>query len=232
MLAETTLRTRILDQAHQVVGHYGPQRTSDYIRQWYWWLHIYKLCKICTQAKGEYQKPVGKLHPLPIVTRPWELIGMDFIGPLLEVNGYNYLWVVICRMTSMVHLVPVNMKMTVSQLSAIYVWEIVQLHGLLSLIICNWDSKFTLKWWHELHRIMGTKLLMSTSFHPQMDGAMERANRSIGQMFWALIKPDQKCWWNCQPSLDRKENRIPSKMGCRGFHMGAFNQLQWVGGAQ
>jgi len=36
MSAETTLRTRILDQAHQVVGHYGPQRMSDYIRQWYW----------------------------------------------------------------------------------------------------------------------------------------------------------------------------------------------------
>jgi len=32
MLAETTLKTRILNQAHQVVGHYGPQRTSDYIR--------------------------------------------------------------------------------------------------------------------------------------------------------------------------------------------------------
>ena len=33
MLAEMTLKTRILDQAHQVVGHYGPQRTSDYIRR-------------------------------------------------------------------------------------------------------------------------------------------------------------------------------------------------------
>jgi len=32
MSAETTLKTRILDQAHQVVGHYGPQRMSDYIR--------------------------------------------------------------------------------------------------------------------------------------------------------------------------------------------------------
>jgi len=32
MLAEMTLRTRILDQAHQVVGHYSPQRTPDYIR--------------------------------------------------------------------------------------------------------------------------------------------------------------------------------------------------------
>jgi len=51
-------------------------------------------------SKGKYQKTAGKLHLLPIATRPCESIGMDFIGPFLEVNGYNYLWVVICRMTS------------------------------------------------------------------------------------------------------------------------------------
>jgi len=117
-------------------------------------------------------------------------IGMDFIGPFTEVNGYNYLWVVICRMTSMVHLVPVNTKTTASQLSAIYVQEIVRLHELPSSIVCDRDPKLMLKWWHELHRIMGTKLLMSTSFHLQIDGATERANRFIGQIFWALIKPD------------------------------------------
>jgi hypothetical protein len=34
---DTTLRTRILEQTHQVVGHYGPQKTVDYVRHWYWW---------------------------------------------------------------------------------------------------------------------------------------------------------------------------------------------------
>jgi len=99
---------------------------------------------------------------------------MDLIGPFPEVNGYNYLWVAICRMTSMVHLVLVNMKTTASQLSTIYLQEIVRIHGLPSSIISDQDSKFMLKWWCELHRIMGTKLLMSTSFHPEMDGATER----------------------------------------------------------
>jgi len=134
MLAGTTLRTRVLDQAHQVVGYYSPQHMSDYIRQWYWWLHLCtdtetfcKTCKTCMQVKGEYQKPIGKLHPLPIATWPWDSIGIDFIGPFLEVDRYtcNYLWVVICRMTLTVHLVLVHTKMTVSQLSAIYIQEII-----------------------------------------------------------------------------------------------------------
>jgi len=80
-----------------VVGHYGPQRTSDYIRQWYWWPHIYmdtensvSCARYVHKQKANIRKPVGKIHPLPIATRPWESIGMDFIGPFLEVNGYNY----------------------------------------------------------------------------------------------------------------------------------------------
>jgi len=145
---------------------------------------------------------------------------MDFIGPFLEVNGYNYLWVVICRMTSMVHLVPVNTKMTVSQLSTIYVQEIVRLHGLLSSIICDQDPKFMSKWWCELHRIMGMKLLMSTSFHPQTYGATQRANRSIGQMFWALIKPDKKNWVEKSPLIEFAINSsIGNTMGLAPFEI-------------
>jgi transposase InsO family protein len=119
---------------------------------------------------------------------------MDFVGPFPEVDEYNYLWVVICRMSSMVHLILVNTRTTASQLSVTYMREVVRLHGLPSSIVSDRDPKFTSKWWRELHRLMGMKLLMSTSFHPQTNGAMEQANRSIGQMFRAMIKPDQKDW--------------------------------------
>jgi len=119
---------------------------------------------------------------------------MDFIGPFPEAKGFNYLWVVICRMTSMVHLIPVHTTMTAVQLSWIYKREIVQLHGLPNSIVSDRDSKFMSKWWRELHRILGAKLLMSTSFHPQMDGQTERANRNIGQIFRTVIRQDQKDW--------------------------------------
>jgi hypothetical protein len=74
-------------------------------------------CEACTQAKGSTKKPMGKLHPLPIPTKPWDSIGIDFIGPFPKSKGFNYLWVVICRMTSMVHLIPVHTKITATELS-------------------------------------------------------------------------------------------------------------------
>jgi hypothetical protein len=134
--------------------------------------------------------------------RPWESIGTDFIGPFPEVDGFNYLWVVICRLSSMVHLIPINTKTTATQLSSIYMREVVRLHGLPSSIVSNRDPKFTSKWWCELHRIMGTKLLMSMLFHLQTDGITERANRSIGQIFRAVIDPDQRDWVEKSPLIE------------------------------
>jgi len=67
-----------------------------------------------------------------------------------------------------------------SELASLYVKDIVRLHGLPDTIVSDRDSKFTSKFWSEVHRILGTKLLMSTAFHPQTDGASERANRSVG----------------------------------------------------
>jgi hypothetical protein len=94
-------------------------------------------CETCAQSKGYYQQPAGTLHPLPIALRPWDSIGMDFVGPFPEVDRYNYLWVVICRMLSMVHLIPVNMATMASQLSTIYMRKVMRLHGLPSSIISD-----------------------------------------------------------------------------------------------
>ncbi|OJT03559.1 Transposon Ty3-I Gag-Pol polyprotein, partial [Trametes pubescens] len=61
------------------------------------------------------------------------------------------------------------------------------------------DSKFTSKFWRELHRLMGVKLLMSTSFHPQTDGLSERTIRSITQILRTMVSPDQLDWYEKLP---------------------------------
>jgi len=45
-----------------------------------------------------------------------------------------------------------------------------------------------------LHKLLGAKLLMSTSFHPQMDGQTDCANQSVGQIFRTMVRHNQKDW--------------------------------------
>ena len=154
---QQSIRGAVLEQAHQIVGHFGHQRTADYIRRWYWWPTLNpdtqlfcKTCTPCQTSKTSNQVPAGVLHTLPVPTRPWQSIGMDFIGPFPKQYEYDYLWVVICRLTSMVRLIPVNVGLTATQLSRRYLEEVVRHHGLPESIVSDRDTKFTSKWWREL----------------------------------------------------------------------------------
>ena len=77
-----------------------------------------------------------------------------------------------------------------------------RLHRVPKSIVSDHDTKFMSMFWHELHRLMGTKLLMSTAFHPQTDGAIEWANRSIGQILRMIINDDQKNWADKCPMVE------------------------------
>ena len=109
----------IIDHAHNIIGHFGQFKTSQYIRRYFWWqsmsrdIESYcKTCSICATSKDANSKPTGLLHSLPIPNRPWQSIGLDFMGPLPKSNNFDYLLVVIDRLTSQVHLVPTIMTVT------------------------------------------------------------------------------------------------------------------------
>ena len=139
---------------------------------------------------------------MPIPFHPWGSIGMDFVGPFPKSKGFDYMWVVICRLTSLVHLTPVNTTIRASELAWVFMREIVRLHGIPESIVSDRDSKFTSKFWQELHRLLGIKLLMSTSFHPQTDGASERAIRSVTQILRSVVTSDQTDWVDHLPMVE------------------------------
>ena len=92
----------IINHAHNIIGHFGQFKTSQYIRRYFWWpsmshdIELYcKTCSICATSKDANSKPTGLLHILPIPDRPWQSIGLDLIGPLPKSNNFDYLLVII-----------------------------------------------------------------------------------------------------------------------------------------
>ena len=92
---------------------------------------------------------------------------MDFVTHLPRTSrGHDAVWVIVDRLTKLIHFLAVRMTFTLEEFCRLYVREIVQLHGVPMSIVSDWDPRFTTHFWESFQRAMGTRLMMSTAFHP------------------------------------------------------------------
>jgi hypothetical protein len=108
---------------------------------------------------------------------------MDFIMYLPKSKArHNAILFVVDKLSKAMTLIPTNSTVSAQQVSQLFLKDVYRLHGLPRKIISDRDITFTGKFWQELHRLVQTKLAMSSSFHPQTDGRTERANRTLEEM--------------------------------------------------
>jgi hypothetical protein len=86
---------------------------------------------------------------------------------------------VVDRFSKYCHFIPLAHPYSAESVAQAFFADIVRLHGIPQSIVSDRDTVFTSSFWHELMRLSGTKLQMTTAFHPQSDGQSELANRII-----------------------------------------------------
>ena len=72
------------------------------------------------------------------------------------------------------HFIPINISYPVAQLAEIYIHDIVKLHGVPSSIVSDRDPRFTSRFWKSLQDALGSRLRLSSAYHPQIDSQSER----------------------------------------------------------
>ncbi|GKC46505.1 putative reverse transcriptase domain-containing protein [Tanacetum coccineum] len=80
------------------------------------------------------------------------------------------------------------------RLARIYLNEIVARHGVLISIIFDRDSRFTSRFWKTMQEALGTKLDISTTYHPQTDGQSERTIQTLKDMLRACVLDSRGSW--------------------------------------
>ncbi|TYK01597.1 reverse transcriptase [Cucumis melo var. makuwa] len=197
------LRKKLLYECHDTLwaGHPGWQRTYALLKKGYFWpnmrddvMQYTKTCLICQQDKVEKVKVAGLLDPLPVPTRPWESVSMDFITHLPKVGDFEAILVIIDRFSKYATFIPTTKQCSAEMTAQLFFKHVVKLWGVPTSIVSDRDGRFIGSFWTELFSFLGTSLNISSSYHPQTDGQTERFNCMLEEYLRHFVNARQKNW--------------------------------------
>ncbi|KAJ9544144.1 hypothetical protein OSB04_023851 [Centaurea solstitialis] len=210
------LKKMIMDEAHQsrYSIHPGSDKMYKGLKEHYWWpgmkrdIAIYvSKCLTCAKVKAEHQKPSGLLQQPEIPEWKWEQISMDFVTKLPKTKkGHDTIWVIVDRFTKSAHFLPIKETYSIDKLAQLYVGEIVMRHGVPISIISDRDSRFTSRFWQSLQAALGTRVDLSTAYHPQTDGQTERTIQTLEDMLRACVLEFGGSWDDHLPLVEFSYN--------------------------
>jgi transposase InsO family protein len=132
---------------------------------------------------------------------------MDFVLGLPRRNRRDSIFVVVDCFSKMAYFIPCHKSDNVSYVADFFFAEIVRLHGVSNIIVLDRDAKFLSHFWRTLWLKLGTKLLFSTTYHPQTDGQTEVVNHTLSTMLRVILKSNLKLWEECLPHIKFVYNR-------------------------
>ncbi|KAG2401190.1 uncharacterized protein HKW66_Vig0197740 [Vigna angularis] len=106
--------------------------------------------------------------------------------------------------------------MSLANLAKLYIQEIVRLHGVPSSIISDRDTRFTSRFWQSLQSELGSRLQMSSAYHPQTDGQSERTIQTLEDLLRTCVLDHLGAWDEVLP-LDKRRRPLEFVAGDHVF---------------
>ncbi|GJZ64792.1 putative reverse transcriptase domain-containing protein [Tanacetum coccineum] len=152
------VRTIIMDEAHKTKYSLHPRADKKYhdLRDMYWWPGM----------KKDIATYVSKCLTCSKVKAEHQRPSVD-------------------RLTKSAHFLAMREDYSTKRLEKLYIDEIVARHGVPVSIILDRDGRFTSRFLQTLQKALGTRLDMSTTYHPQTNGQSERTIQTLEYMLRA-----------------------------------------------
>ncbi|XP_044860608.1 uncharacterized protein LOC123363556 [Mauremys mutica] len=209
-------RRAVLKLAHDIpaAGHLGSEKTAARVLAKFFWPGIHRevkdYCTSCPDCQHAASAGVRKapLVPLPVVGVPFERVAMDLVGPFPKSQvGYQYILVVMDYATRFPEAVP--LRSITARTIAAELLKIFARVGLPREVLTDQGTNFTSKLFRQVCALLGIKKLQTSVYHPQMDGLVERFNRTLKGMLRRFPTQDLRRWDQLLPPLLLAIREVP-----------------------
>jgi transposase InsO family protein len=201
----TKLQAEWITKYHEppLQGHARPEEVLERLRRNFYFPHMrqkvfaqVRKCDKCRRAKYDRHRPYGLLQANTAPSKPWEVVSMDFVGPLPPSKGpdgveFENIMVVIDRLTKYAIFTPLPRSYDTRYLAEVFIRDVITKYGVPERIISDRDKLLTSHFWEEICEMLSITRSLSTAYHPQSDGQTERTNQTLEQYLRLYVNDEQ-----------------------------------------
>ena len=181
-------------------GHFGTVKTYEKLHTRYYWRKMFsdvnhwcRNCCDCAMRKSPRNKHKAPLLPIP-VQDAFDRLACDIIGPFPPSKlGNRYVVVFSEYLTKWVEAFPVP-SIEAPVIARLLVDEIFTSLGAPRTLLSDRGSNFLSSLVTEVCRLLNTKKVNTTAYHPQTDGLVERFNKTLAEAISSYVSSHQLDW--------------------------------------
>lgn len=203
-------RREVLSECHDsaLSGHLGIFKTLRRVQEHFFWPGMVSdtskyvsRCQVCLAQKPQQKKPAGMMGTGWKVSRPWEVVSVDIVGPLpRSKKGFRYILVASDYFSKFTLLFPLR-QATAKEVCEVLEKQLILLFGPPETIISDNGSQFISQPFRELLREHNIRSWYTSRYHPQANPA-ERVNRVVKTMLRSYLRRvDQGEWDQVLPKI-------------------------------
>ena len=154
----------------------GYAETYNQTASAYYWPRMSKNIKryvsiwdICQQVKPRHHAPLGLFQPIPIPSRPFDVVTMNFIPDLPESEGFNNILVIVDKLTKYVIFIATTVNITEKDPAELFFHHIISKFEIPRQVISDRDVRWRGDFWKEIcksHGVEYVKAVKIASWKP------------------------------------------------------------------
>ena len=193
--------------ATPISGHFGHPKVYAAMSQHYYWpgmsddvKRFVQACPVCQRINPTPQ-PRVQLYPLPVPSRPFQQITLDWVSGFPESNGKNAVFNIVDKFSKWAIVIPCTKHMSTKQLIDLLWSRVFSYAGLPESIVGDRDTRLRAREFRALCAHLQVRMKLSVAYHPQTDGATEIFNKTLIRMLRSYVEEFGSKWTEGIPAL-------------------------------